>query len=226
MNGSKSDKQFLKSLGVFFVTLLICIAVFAGVGLSVIITENYTKPEKEQETAKTAAESNNAETVVIMNIGEKVYFCRVRFDFSQSKYSCAAIENRTVFSLGKSRTLSEHYKNSGTAGLVLALKDYFNRDFRYVNFSENGLSETVDAFGGVTVGGHSSRLMGSQATKYIKNEKSAAAVVEGLLSAYFENCNGRGIRNNYLTLIDKTDTDLSYMDFYNHWNEIKNMEEG
>ena len=83
MNGSKSDKQFLKSLGVFFVTLLICIAVFAGGGLSVIITENYTKPEKEQETVKTAAESNDDESVVIMNIGEKVYFCRVRFNFSQ-----------------------------------------------------------------------------------------------------------------------------------------------
>lgn len=201
-------------------------AIFIAVGITVLLTNNALKNEEKSETKQVVTEVGSKAVVAVINTDESIYINKVVFDFQNKKVNCSIIKNRNVFSRGVSKTLVEHYKDGGKNELILSLEDYLNEDFKYLELSIENLQNITDIFGGIVVNNNTARLMGLQVEDFIKDDETANSVIKGLISSYFSNENGKGIRNNFLSLLENCDTDLCYIDFYNHWDEINSMEGG
>lgn len=223
---SKTNKQFIKTLSVFFVTLGICVVIFIAVGIAVLLTENLTEKREDFSAEQVAVPIDRKTIVAVIKSDKKIFINKICFDFTNKFVTCSFIRNKNVFSLGESETFYEHYKSGGKSELVLALKEYLNEDFKFLEISLEQLRNLTDIYGGVVVNNDTTRLMGLQIEDFINSDETANTVVKGLVTAYLNNTNGKGIRNNFLSLLENSDSDLSYIDFYNHWEEIKSMEGG
>lgn len=223
---SKTNKSFLKSVGIFFVALTVSAVVFIAVAIAVLLSGKSAEKTEDFAAEQVAVQLNRKTVIAVIKNKEKIYINKLFFNFSENSVECAFIKNKTVFCLGKSKTLQKHYSEGGKSQLILALKEYLNEDFKYLEMDEDQLEKLTDIYGGVVVNNNTSRLMGLQVSNFIKNDETANTVVKGLTASYLNNTNGKGIRNNFLSLLENCETDLSYIDFYNNWDEIKAMEGG
>ena len=219
-----NSRSFVRQLTAFFVAFFVCFVLFLGVGASFLIKELIVTDEPDTEKAQNVVTESQMKTVfTVLEIGEKYYFSELNFNFQSMQVGVSSFVDKTVFSAGESAKISEHYKKDGASGLILALEQYSDKDFKFLSLTEQQLEVLVDHLGGVKIANGEVNLMGSQAVEHINKTDTVDEIINGIINAYLSDSNGLDERENFIFILNNSHTDLTYMNFYNNWENIKNL---
>lgn len=215
--------EFYKKFTAFCVAFCVCATVFLAVGVAVFVTERVKEMPQKAEAVEQPLETLPLKLVFVALLnGNDFYLTRVSFNFNTGETAVKSIPDKTVYSVGRSARLSEHYSRDGVSGLVLALESLYEKPFRFIIMNGEQIKTVVDHFGGVVTDGENN-LMGANVLSAINSDADAENTVKSLLRSYLTDRNGLDERENFIFLSNNVNTDLTYMYFYNNWENIKNL---